>query len=96
MGWHPPKNTKKRELSVYMGSAGRPDPVRLEPGLRGLNRRRHRTPAIERHDLETARYVALGDVRFEAHYGLKSDIAPCPKCAKKRRYQCVLTTSAKS
>jgi hypothetical protein len=25
--------------------------------------------------------VALVDVRFEAHYGLKSDIAPCPLSA---------------
>jgi hypothetical protein len=25
--------------------------------------------------------LALADVRFDAHYGLKSDIAPCPKGA---------------
>jgi hypothetical protein len=27
------------------------------------------------------REVRVGDVRFDAHYGLKSDIAPCPKSA---------------
>jgi hypothetical protein len=27
--------------------------------------------------------VALADVCFEAHYGLKSDIAPCPKTCTK-------------
>jgi hypothetical protein len=30
---------------------------------------------------ETGRDVALADVRFAAHNGLKSDIAPCPFCA---------------
>src|SRR5258706_14689887 len=28
--------------------------------------------------------VALADVCFEAHYGPKSDIAPCPKSARSR------------
>jgi hypothetical protein len=25
---------------------------------------------------------ASGNLRFEAHYGLKADIVPCPFCAK--------------
>jgi hypothetical protein len=36
------------------------------------------------HLLETGRDVHLADVRFEAHYGLKSDIAERSKSAMKR------------
>jgi|ERR1700674_2414298 len=42
-----------------------------EPLYRAL-RRNHLGP----------RDVRVGDVRFNAHYGLKSDIAACPKSAK--------------
>jgi hypothetical protein len=44
-----------------------------EPLYRAL-RRNHLGP----------REVRVGDVRFNAHYGLKSDIAACPKSANER------------
>src|SRR5258708_20868081 len=37
---------------------------------------------------------AGNDVRFEAHYGLKSDIAPCPKSANKRHRSRMAAQSA--
>jgi hypothetical protein len=51
---------------------------------RGLTRRSHRPPAIERHLLEQDAMFIATDVRFEAHYGLKPDSEPCPKSANSR------------
>jgi hypothetical protein len=44
-------------------------------------------PAIIRFELRSrlwGGFFVLVDVRFCAHNGLKSDIAPCPRCANKR------------
>ena len=48
-----------------------------EPLYRAL-RRNHLGP----------RDVRVGDVRFNAHYGLKSDIAACPKSAITGSHDC--------
>jgi hypothetical protein len=37
-------------------------------------------------DVLDSRYSALADVRFGTHYGLKSDIAPCPKSAHEQTW----------
>jgi hypothetical protein len=52
-------------------------PARQPSGI--LTGGHHRATTIQFHFLELRT-----DVRFASDYGLKSDIAPCPKSANKR------------